>query len=45
MDESSLQLDPKKRRVINTPVVSYEGEKKSKAIFGFMALNGNDVAL
>ncbi|RLI86731.1 MAG: IS630 family transposase [Archaeoglobales archaeon] len=46
LDESSIQLNPGKRRVINTPYVSYkEGEKKSKTIFGFMALNGNDVVM
>jgi putative transposase len=41
-----LQLSPNKRRVINTRVVEYrEGKKRSKTIFGFMALNGNDVAM
>jgi len=46
LDESSIQLNPGKRRVINTPVVKYkEGEKKSKTIFGFIALNGNDVVM
>lgn len=41
-----MQLSPNKRRVINTRIVTYsEGEKKSKTIFGFMALNGKDVAM
>ena len=46
LDEASLQLNLNKRRVINTRVVKYmEGEGKSKTIFGFMALNGNDVVM
>lgn len=46
MDESSLRLEPNKGRIINTPLVSCIGsEKRSKTIFGFMALNGNDVAM
>jgi transposase len=46
IDESSLQHKPNKRRVINTPVVKYDqGKKRSKTIFGFMALNGNDVVM
>ena len=41
-----MQLSPNKRRVINTRVVEYrEGKKRSKTIFGFMALNGSDVAM
>lgn len=46
LDESAIQLNPGKRRVINTPYVSYrEGERKSRTIFGFIALNGNDVVM
>ncbi len=46
LDESSLQQNPNKRRVINTPVIKYaQGKKRSKTIFGFMALNGNDVVM
>ncbi|WP_457550472.1 IS630 family transposase [Archaeoglobus sp.] len=46
LDESSIRLNPNRIRVVNTPVVKYrEGEKKSKTIFGFMALNGNDVVI
>jgi len=46
MDESSIQLKPNKSRVVNTEQVTYsEGESRSKTIFGFMALDGNDVAM
>jgi len=46
LDESSLQQNPNKRRVINTPVVKYDqGRKRSKTIFGFMAINGNDAVM
>ena len=46
LDESAIQLNPSKRRVVDTSIVSYkEGEKKSKAIFGFIALNGSDVVM
>ena len=32
--------------MINTPIVKYkEGKKRSKSIFGFIALNGNDVVM
>jgi transposase len=38
-----LQQCPNKRRVINTPVINYQpGKVRSRTIFGFMALNGND---
>ncbi|MGZ4851445.1 MAG: transposase [Candidatus Bathyarchaeia archaeon] len=43
LDESSLQQRPNKRRVINTHIMNYEpGKVRSKTIFGFIALNGND---
>lgn len=50
LDESALQLVPNKRRVINTKTVSYREteqrpRRRSQPIFGFMALNGNDVAM
>jgi transposase len=46
LDESAIQLNPSKRRVINTSIVKYkEGKKRSKSIFGFIALNGNDVVM
>ena len=46
LDESAIQLNPNKRRVINTPIVKYkEGKKRSKSIFGFIALNGKDVVI
>jgi putative transposase len=53
MDESSLYLSPNKVRVINTKHVRYSESNKnnnnsssrSKTIFGFMAINGNDVAM
>jgi putative transposase len=47
IDESSVQLSPNKRRVVNTKVVTYtEGrERRSKTIFGFMALNGKDAVM
>jgi len=46
LDESAIQQCPNKRRVINTPVIEYmPGKKRSKTIFGFMALNGNDVVM
>jgi len=39
-------MNPNKIRVINTKMVHYnEGEKRSKTIFGFMAINGNDMAM
>lgn len=41
-----MHLSPNKRRVVNTRVVTYtEGEKRAKTIFGFMSLNGRDVAM
>lgn len=45
LDESSLRMDPARRRVINTSVVKYsegEGKKRSWTLFGFLALNGKD---
>lgn len=46
LDESAIQLNPNKRRVINTSIVKYrEGKKRSKSIFGFIALNGNLVSV
>ncbi|MEM3099710.1 MAG: hypothetical protein QXU32_13505 [Nitrososphaerales archaeon] len=46
IDESSLRFDPNKSRVVNTEQVIYsEGNSRSKTIFGFMALDGNDVAM
>lgn len=41
-----MRLSPNKRRVVNTRMVTYtEGEKRSKTVFGFMSLNGNDIAM
>lgn len=48
MDESSVQLNPNRRRILNTRVVSYDegrAKRRSKTVFGFMALNGKDVAM
>jgi hypothetical protein len=54
IDESSLYLSPNKVRVINTKHVRYSesnnsnnSNSRSKTIFGFMAINGNnnDVAM
>ena len=48
LDESSLRLDPARRRVINTPVVKYsegEGKKRSWTMFGFLSLNGKDAVM
>ena len=48
LDESSLRLDPARRRVINTPQVKYsegEGKKRSWTMFGFLALNGRDTVM
>ena len=48
LDESSLRLDPARRRVINTAVVKYSGgvgKKRSWTLFGFLSLNGKDVVL
>lgn len=48
VDESSLRLDPAKRRVINTAVVKYcegEGKRRSWTLFGFLALNGKDAVM
>jgi len=46
LDESAIQLNPNKRRVVNTPIVKYkEGKKRLKSIFGFIALNGKDVVM
>ncbi len=43
LDESSLQQRPNKRRVLNTHIINYQpGKVRSKTIFGFIALNGND---
>lgn len=41
-----MHLSPNKRRVVNTRAVTYtEGAKRSKTVFGFMSLNGNDVVM
>ncbi len=47
LDESSIRSDPGRRRVLCTHIIRYdEGSgKRSKTIFGFMAINGNDVAM
>jgi len=48
LDESSLRLDPARRRVINTAVVKYsegEGKKRSWTMFGFLCLNGKDAVM
>jgi hypothetical protein len=49
-DESSLRVDPTKRRVINTPVIRFteKGQRyaaRSMTLFGFMSLNGRDVVM
>lgn len=50
MDEASLRSDPGRRRVLNTPVITYtdRGKKyavRSMSLFGFMSLNGSDVVM
>ena len=48
LDESSLRLDPSRRRVINTSVVKYSegvGKKRSWTMFGFLSLNGKDAVM
>jgi putative transposase len=49
LDESAIQSTPNRRRVINTPLVSYSDKgsdgKRKKTIFGLMLLNGNDVVM
>ena len=50
LDESSLRVDPTRRRVINTPVIRYadKGRRyaaRSMTLFGFMSLNGKDVVM
>jgi transposase len=43
LDESSLQQRPNTRRVLNTHIINYQpGKVRSRTIFGFIALNGND---
>lgn len=43
LDESSLQQRPNIRRVLNTHIVNYQpGKVRSRTVFGFIALNGND---
>ncbi len=43
LDESSLQQRPNTRRVINTHIINYQpGKVRSRTVFGFIALNGND---
>jgi transposase len=44
-DESSVECNPKKRRILGRRKVKAETTKKRKTIFGFMSLNGNDVAM
>ena len=49
-DESSLRVDPAKRRVINTPVIRFTDKglryaARSMTLFGFMSLNGKDVVM
>ena len=44
IDESSLQSYPNKIRLVNTREVRYNNCYKNN-IFGFMAINGNDVAI
>ena len=46
LDESAIQLNPKKRRVINTPLVRYrERESRFRLIFGFIALHRSDAVM
>jgi hypothetical protein len=50
LDESKIDLNPAKRRVLNTKVVRYtesnmKGKPRSWTLFGFMAVNGNDVVM
>lgn len=43
LDESSLQQRPNTRRVLNTHMINYKpGKVRSRTIFGFIALDGND---
>lgn len=46
IDQSAIQLSPN-RRVLNTDTVTYNESngKRSRTVFGFMAINGNDVAM
>lgn len=47
IDQSAIQLSPNRRRVLNTDTVTYSESygKRSRTIFGFMAINGDDVAM
>lgn len=49
VDETAMMVDPDRKRVINTRKVKYRSKGASGArranLFGFMALNGNDVAM
>jgi len=46
LDETAIQLNPNKIRLLNTPKIKYKlGKIRSKTLFGFMALNGNSVAM
>ena len=48
LDESSLRMDPTRRRVINTPRVKYSeglGKRRSWTLFGFLSLNGKDAVM
>ncbi|MDG7034699.1 MAG: IS630 family transposase [Nitrososphaerota archaeon] len=50
LDESKVDLNPAKRRALNTKVVRYresakKGKPRSWTLFGFMAVNGNDVVM
>ncbi len=44
-DESSMECNPKKRRVLGCKKIKAETTRKRKTIFGFMSLNGKDVAM
>ena len=45
MDESSLELNPRKRRFFGRRRISATLEKRKITIFGFMALNGKSVLM
>ena len=46
LDETSIQLNPNKIRVLNTPKIKYKlGKIRSKTMFGFMTLVGNSVVM
>lgn len=46
LDETGIQLNPNKIRLLNTPKIKYTlGNIRSKTLFGCMALNGNSTTM